>query len=176
MPCRAVLCRPALSPHRAELLDHLFGLSPSGIHLALGDLGPLAGGDPQEARPLAAVQCSAVQCRTAQPSLGGAVIGSEHPRTSLHGCPSPPCPQVAEMLRFFLHHVRRRERADFLQALLHVFLQQHADTLMDAASAPGLGAALQELHAAVARDADLVDGTLNQAICFLKFLTHLQME
>lgn len=162
-----------LSPTTSAALTSYFeSLSPSGIHLALSELGILAGGTDEE---------------------------------------------LLFMLHYFVEQVYGREKADFVQTLLQVFLQQHATrlaTLLGEAdstesSQPAIKELLTEPCTGSSSDADNATASsknsptpvslqlrqklkmlqqfiqedweplelqCHQASCFLKFLTHTQIE
>lgn len=136
-----------------DILQYMRGLSPSGINLAISELGPIVGRSLKD---------------------------------------------LTAMMKFFLDISKERRDADFVQAILQVFLQQHADEIGRAMSGDShfdddeeeceksaqdvvrsreeLSDLLVELKSRLTGDWTIVESQLDELGCFLKFLTHLQME
>lgn len=116
------------------MLEYLVDLTPSKLHVALQDIGPLAGSTERE---------------------------------------------FERMLQFFSHHVTRRHQIDFIQALLSLFLQFHAEAMIsdDANGLSSRSAALMEgITAQLSGDWLALEQDFQQLTCTIKYLAQLQMD
>ncbi|GIX66172.1 CPSF_A domain containing protein,putative [Babesia caballi] len=79
------------------------------------------------------------------------------------------------MLKFFEYHQARRRHSDALQVFLHVFLRYHGEQLAALRSRDGVEA-MERLGAGLRADTRKLQQHFERISCFIKFLTHLQME
>jgi len=84
--------------------------------------------------------------------------------------------QIDSALEFFLHHTKQRQKVDFVQALLHVFLQMHGDELYGTGVPDVRRILVDQLETQMRTDWSIIECQMQQLMCSLKFLTHLQME
>ncbi|GFE53707.1 WD G-beta repeat-containing protein protein [Babesia ovis] len=79
------------------------------------------------------------------------------------------------MLEFFQHYQVSREYADAVQVFLHVFLRYHGEELTAMRGNKELES-IRRLGTALKEDSLVLQRHFERISCFIKFLTHLQME
>ncbi|PHJ22711.1 wd g-beta repeat-containing protein [Cystoisospora suis] len=84
--------------------------------------------------------------------------------------------EFVEMMKVFKLHALKRHEADLVQSLLNVFLKAHGDVLMRAEPGSELASLSQDLENLLKRDWQSIEQQFLQLQCYLKFLTHLQMD
>ncbi|GBE59724.1 WD G-beta repeat-containing protein [Babesia ovata] len=79
------------------------------------------------------------------------------------------------MLKFFEYYQSSRKHSDALQVLLHVFLRYHGEHLSTLSGGESCNA-LARLGTSLKEDSLALQRHFERISCFIKFLTHLQME
>uniref|UniRef100_A0A3B0MEU8 T-cell activation-related wd repeat protein, putative n=1 Tax=Theileria annulata TaxID=5874 RepID=A0A3B0MEU8_THEAN len=82
---------------------------------------------------------------------------------------------LCEMLRFFQYQVKSRRNADALQVFLHLFLKFHAERLSNLKN-PEAKKIMCELKTDLKGDYKLLQESFDKISCYIKFLTHLQLD
>ncbi|EAN33486.1 Utp21 specific WD40 associated putative domain protein [Theileria parva strain Muguga] len=82
---------------------------------------------------------------------------------------------LCEMLRFFQYQVKSKRNADALQVFLHLFLKFHAERLTNLKSSDAKKI-MCELKTDLKTAYKLLQESFDKTSCYIKFLTHLQLD